>query len=1142
MLIEDGETTSMGGDVGMIDLTSLVTHDDLVIFGSRFENPQDGAVRMFRVNYETRSAECVARFTNPDAPTDLVYTSWGVGIGEGLVAITTDTRETTGETRVFTRAPVTGVAIDERMIATPCNNGKYQPNVAQPLCLDVPAGYYTPDDGKAHTTALPCHTGQYQPQAGKTGCIKVTTPGYYVPADGKPHAAQIECATGHYAGTTSSCVACAAGSFASTPRQASCTPASPGHHVPAAGAVAQTQCPAGTIGPGTGLTKCTECNTGQYQPQAGQTKCVASDANFFVPPTGSHMRQYSCAAGKISGAKSSSCLVPGKGSIVVDGKIVNCNNGQYQPTAGQTACLTCPAFSMCPDDGQPQDTHEPCPIGTYSLEGEAYCYPASPGSIITLTPERVVCNGGQFQSRSKQKFFCRVIGAPNNFYVPSDGKPHSRALPCPYGKVSNANCDACVDAPADTFYRPRLMPALFENKIQLTTPVDGNMQFGRQVSISPDGFAAVVSAPYARVDGSVPNGMALILTRVSRDAPWIEQQMVSSGHNNPTEFGGSLALTDAMAVIGASYQNYVHIFMKPDTGWGTPVPEASHHKITVPGEMRFGTAVNVDGDGDIIVTAAKGIYIISGTSLTVTQSIFPAWIDPSRSWFGPSIAIDGNTLAVSDAVFGYRGRVAIYINRGPSYAPSKYIEDGIIDNPKTTYDRFGISLSMSGGLLAIGAPKARVDFDKQGVVYIYQRGSEGWAPVDRITSEFAELNHLFGFRVELTAQFLAIVAQNQISIFHMADDDIAWMMVADIPVPREFDEPHGSIAVTDTDLVVGQFSSGDITSYLYRDEPNSDSGSWVGLDDYSGHAVDGHGIAVPCDGGTYQPYAGMPACIPITEAGQYTLDDGKPHLAPEQCGKGWYSPAKNAACLPCNNGTYQDTIGADSCKSARKGRYVAQTVGAVIADTLCPTGSFTAATGQNSCTPAAVGYFSTGTSQEYCPRGKYQDEIGKASCKDPDAGYYVPAPGHLGPHPEQLHPPAGFVVSSPTGYVEVLKGSIAVNGVSMACSGGQYQDLNGQTACKVTPAGHYNPVIQSGGYAGNVAPFPCPAGTATNDIGQTACTPCNSGRTRPVRARRNALQRSPGNTSSTAMHRSRRSVFVPPDRTQTSRAWTSASR
>ncbi|KAH8060193.1 hypothetical protein JL722_5155 [Aureococcus anophagefferens] len=245
-----------------------------------------------------------------------------------------------------------------------------------------------------------------------TAAPRPTAPGFVADDDAS------ECPAGTYGlAGESYCVDCPAGSYAAAAGVTTCTVASAGSSVPAAGSTAQTACARGTYAASTGMRSCAACPAGAYAPAAGAAACTRASAGFYVASDGA-TSQTSCASGTYSGSGASECS--------------SCDAGTFAATEGASTCALAAAGSYVSRSGATAD--EPCAAGTYSGSGASECASCAAGAY-----------GGSGASA------CVLADAGS--YVATAGA--SAQVACPAGSFSGAGASSCESCPAGTSARRR---------------------------------------------------------------------------------------------------------------------------------------------------------------------------------------------------------------------------------------------------------------------------------------------------------------------------------------------------------------------------------------------------------------------------------------------------------------------------------------------------------------------------------------------------------------------------------------------------------------------------------------------------------------------------------------------------------------
>ncbi|XP_051895661.1 uncharacterized protein si:ch211-286b4.4 [Pristis pectinata] len=228
---------------------------------------------------------------------------------------------------------------------------------------------------------------------------------------------------------------------------------------------------------------------------------------------------------------------------------------------------------------------------------------------------------------------------------------------------------------------------------------------------------------------------------------------------------------------------------------------------------------------------------------------------------------------------------------------------------------------------------------------------------------------------------------------------------------------------------------------------------------------------LPCNPGTYNPFAGAGICLPCP-AGTMCINSST--VEPVICPRGYYCFSKTSVPLPCPEGTYNTLDGAsstDACVSCPAGLYC-QGVANSEPDGPCMGGYYCQGRAKGPVPhtdpvfpmngPCAVGYYCpTGTKAPIpCPVGTFKNTTGGASiesCAPCYSGYYCAREG----------------LSHPSGL----------------CSSGFYCPAN---HTPVTPYGFFCP---QGHFCpkGSGTPIPCPVGKYQPNSHSSVCIPCQAG-------------------------------------------------
>jgi uncharacterized repeat protein (TIGR01451 family) len=167
-----------------------------------------------------------------------------------------------------------------------------------------------------------------------------------------------------------------------------------------------------------------------------------------------------------------------------------------------------------------------------------------------------------------------------------------------------------------------------------------------------------------------------------------------------------------------------------------------------------GAAVAVDGDTAVLGapsldgTALGTAYVFVRTGSTWTQQQRLAAANTTQpACFGCAVALSGDTLVVGDpyaetAAGMLAGRVYVFVRSGSTWS----LQQEITATNSVGFRYFGWSVSISGDILAIGAPGSGTGA-APGSTYVYVRTGTSWTLQQELTAGAAA--DLFGYSVSL---------------------------------------------------------------------------------------------------------------------------------------------------------------------------------------------------------------------------------------------------------------------------------------------------------------------------------------------------------------------------------------------------------
>ena len=315
---------------------------------------------------------------------------------------------------------------------------------------------------------------------------------------------------------------------------------------------------------------------------------------------------------------------------------------------------------------------------------------------------------------------------------------------------------------------------------------------------------------------------------------WAQQAYIKASNPDSNDgFGGAVALVgDTLAVgavreasaavgIGGDQSNNqlsgagaVYVFVRQGTTWtqqayikasNTGASDNFGYAVALTGE---GNWFSSDSSGDLLAVGALGersratgidgdqadnsaplagaVYVFrrQGTTWTQDAYIKASNAEPSDT-FGASVALSGDTLAVG-APFEAGGKSGVNpdptdntaLAAGAAYvfrrSGGKWAQDAYLKASNTeARDGFGITLALSGDLLAVGAAyegsSARgVNADqadngaaKAGAVYVFRRDRTAWQQEAYLKASNTGMDDNFGLRLALSGTTLVVGAAGE---------------------------------------------------------------------------------------------------------------------------------------------------------------------------------------------------------------------------------------------------------------------------------------------------------------------------------------------------------------------------------------------
>eukprot|EP00588_Corethron_pennatum_P034364 CAMPEP_0194346482 /NCGR_PEP_ID=MMETSP0171-20130528/105451_1 /TAXON_ID=218684 /ORGANISM="Corethron pennatum, Strain L29A3" /LENGTH=585 /DNA_ID=CAMNT_0039113613 /DNA_START=243 /DNA_END=2000 /DNA_ORIENTATION=+ len=222
----------------------------------------------------------------------------------------------------------------------------------------------------------------------------------------------------------------------------------------------------------------------------------------------------------------------------------------------------------------------------------------------------------------------------------------------------------------------------------------------------------------------------------------------------------SIAVAGDTLVVGSPYEydnsGAAYVFSRQTTGaW-----VQTQRLIASDGAFKDYFSLDIAFDANTLVIGSKGagayVFTLQVGEWTETQKLM-AEADGAkgdRFRFGHSVAVYGDTLVV-----GAYGDDDLGNNSGTSYSGSAYVfslQSGawmqstkLLASDVARYDNyFGLSVAVSPGLVAVGAPGHDQEGADAGAVYMYTPDASGsWTQAQKLQASDGENNARFGWSV-----------------------------------------------------------------------------------------------------------------------------------------------------------------------------------------------------------------------------------------------------------------------------------------------------------------------------------------------------------------------------------------------------------
>ncbi len=306
------------------------------------------------------------------------------------------------------------------------------------------------------------------------------------------------------------------------------------------------------------------------------------------------------------------------------------------------------------------------------------------------------------------------------------------------------------------------------------TPSDGARgdEFGFSVSV--EGNTVVVGAQGDRSN----TGSAYVFVRPSTGwASATETAKLTASDGSARDFfGHSVSVDGDTMVVGAygadSFTGSAYVFVKPSGGWATATETAELTASDRASNEQFAWSVSVDGD--TMLVGANGdddngsdsgsAYVFVQPAAgwaTATETAKLTASDGARNdQFGFSVSVEGDTVLVGAYLHDDSGSAYVFVRPSAGWATTTETAK-LTASDGAGNDWFGISVSVEGDTVVVGAWGDDDSGARSGSAYVFVRPSTEWRTATetaKLTAWDGAAGDYFGYSVSVDGDTIVVGA------------------------------------------------------------------------------------------------------------------------------------------------------------------------------------------------------------------------------------------------------------------------------------------------------------------------------------------------------------------------------------------------
>lgn len=233
-----------------------------------------------------------------------------------------------------------------------------------------------------------------------------------------------------------------------------------------------------------------------------------------------------------------------------------------------------------------------------------------------------------------------------------------------------------------------------------------------------------------------------------------ETKILASDPSSSAQFGYPVAISGNTIVTGSKGAAYV--FVQSSSGW------VQQQKIPV-SSGGFNVSVAIDGDTILLGNPADGLtgaaYVYTRTAgmWVETQKLIPS-SPGSGQEFGVTVSLSGDTMvigAIGDSTLGYlSGAAYVFVRTAGGWIE----QQKLIGSDTKEFDEFGLSVAINGDTIVVGTPLVSDSITHSGAAYVFQRLGGAWFQQQKLVAPDPTTDERFASAIAVDADTVVVGA------------------------------------------------------------------------------------------------------------------------------------------------------------------------------------------------------------------------------------------------------------------------------------------------------------------------------------------------------------------------------------------------